>query len=453
MEAARAWYLMRLLMVTVTLSAMTALMFNIVLPQVSEEFRLSYAQVSWLTSGYTIIYAFGTVIYGKLADRFSLRNLLTFGLLLFAAGSLLGLLSGSYGMALAGRCLQSAGAACVPAMAMIVPTRYVEPERRGRALAMTAVGVALGSALAPAVSALLASVAHWRWLFFPPLLLLALLPFYRKALAEEPRSASGRFDWLGGGLLGSAVALLLMGVTGRNGWLILAGLAAMGLFAVRVRFARDPFIRPDLLQNGRYSLALALAFLIHAIGTSLYFLTPKLLSEIYGLDAGLIGFVMVPAALAAAVLGRKAGAFADRKGNGALFRLASASLIACFLLLSSFVGVSPLWISAMLILGNVGQSFMGIAMSNTVSRTLPKDQTGVGMGLFSMLAFIAQGMAAGVYGIAVEWNAEASWNPVHPGREGSLYSNLYFCLAALHGVILFLYRSRFKEERLGERAV
>lgn len=89
MEAARAWYLMRLLMVTVTLSAMTALMFNIVLPQVSEEFRLSYAQASWLTSGYTIIYAFGTVIYGKLADRFSLRNLLTFGLLLFAAGSLL----------------------------------------------------------------------------------------------------------------------------------------------------------------------------------------------------------------------------------------------------------------------------------------------------------------------------------------------------------------------------
>jgi DHA2 family metal-tetracycline-proton antiporter-like MFS transporter len=68
-ESANGPKLIRLLMWTITLSSMSALMFNIVLPQVSDEFQLSYAQASWLTSGYTIIYAFGTVTYGKLADR------------------------------------------------------------------------------------------------------------------------------------------------------------------------------------------------------------------------------------------------------------------------------------------------------------------------------------------------------------------------------------------------
>lgn len=102
------------------------------------------------------------------------------------------------------------------------------------------------------------------------------------------------------------------------------------------------------------------------------------------------------------------GKLADRKGNAFLFLIASGSLFVCFILLSSFAGVSPYWIAAFLLFGNVGQSFMSIAMSNSISRTLPREQVGVGMELFSMLNFIAQGMAVGVYGIAVEFDAAMS---------------------------------------------
>jgi len=440
--------LMRLLMLTTTLSSMTALMFNIVLPRVSEEFQLSYAQVSWLSSGYTILYAFGTVTYGKLADRFKLKNLLTFGLSLFAFGSLMGLLSSSYWSALAGRLIQSVGAACVPALAMIIPTRYVATERRGRALGMTAAGVALGGALAPVVSALTMSVAHWRWLFVPPLLLLFTLPFYRRYLIEDSKETQANpetFDWLGGGLLAAAVALFLLGVTGQSAGLILAGLLALALFAVRIRVAEQPFIRPALFRNKGYANALSIAFLIHAVGISLHFLTPKLLAEVHHLDADLIGFAMAPAALASSILGRKGGKLADLKGNTFLYRWASGSLIACFLLLSSFAGVSPLLVSAFLIFGNVGQTLIGIAISNTVSRTLPKDQVGVGMGLFTMLNFIAQGVAVGVYGMLAEYDAAMSWNPIHSGQSGALYSNIYVILAAMYAGILFCWSVRFRE--------
>ncbi len=84
-------------------------MFNVVLPQISEEFHLTLAQVSWLSSAYTLIYAFGTVTYGKLADRFQLKSILTLGLTLFTAGSLIGLVFQTFWFALLGRCLQSAG--------------------------------------------------------------------------------------------------------------------------------------------------------------------------------------------------------------------------------------------------------------------------------------------------------------------------------------------------------
>jgi len=442
--------LMRLLLVTVTMSSMTSLMFNIVLPQISGEFRLSYAQAGWLSSGYTVLYAFGTVTYGKLADRFRLKNLLAVGLTLFAAGSLIGLLSANFWTALAGRCLQSAGASCIPALAMIVPARYFPPERRGRAMAMSAIGVALGSALAPVVSALIVSFAHWRWLFAPPLLLLAMLPFFRKYLAEEEQRAPGKFDWVGAGLLAAAVGLLLIGTTNRSLLLILTGLAALLLFVLRIRAAEQPFVRPALFRNKRYSTALALSFLIHAIGISLYFVTPKLLSELHGLGADRIGFAMVPAALAAAILGRKGGKLADMRGNPFLFRIASASLIVCFLLLSVFAGTSPYWIAAFLVFGQVGQSFIGVAMGNTVSRTLPKEEVGVGMGLFSMLNFIAQGMAVGAYGLAVEGNAAVSWIPMYGDTASGLYGNLYLVLAFLHMAILATYLSIFKEHQRGD---
>ncbi|WP_331436763.1 MFS transporter [Gordoniibacillus kamchatkensis] len=431
-------------MFTVMISSMSALMFNVVLPQISKEFHLSLAQVSWLSSAYALIYAFGTVTYGKLADRFQLKSLLTFGLSLFAIGSLVGLVSHTFWIALLGRCLQSAGASALPAIALIIPIRYFSPEKRGSALSMTAVGLALGGALAPVISAIVVSFANWRWLFLPSLLILVLLPFYRKHLEREPKESARTFDWLGGILLAASIALILLGVTNRTWSYLIYGVAALLLFIARIRAAREAFISPRLFRNKAYTIALALAFLISGIGTSLYLLTPILLSEVYRLGSNWIGFAMVPAAVATSLLGKKGGKLADKKGNSYLFSVASGSLIACFALLSIFTGISPLWISFFLVFGNVGQSFMQIAMSNSISRSLPKDQVGVGMGLFSMAGFIAQAIAAGVYGIVVAQGSSVNWNPLHADSGSYLFGNIYLVLAALHIGILLLYRLQFR---------
>ncbi|MFC5472150.1 MFS transporter [Cohnella suwonensis] len=227
--------LMRLMLFTVMISSMSALMFNVVLPQIGEEFRMTLAQTSRLTTAYTLIYAFGTVTYGKLANRFQLKTLITFGLTLFAAGSLVGLVSQTFWLALAGRCLQSAGSAAVPALALLIPARYFTPDKRGSAVSMTAVGVALGSALGPVVAAVISSVADWRWLFLPSLLILVLLPLFRRNLVHEPKGIAPKFDWLGGALLAASIALILLAVTKLEWTYGLAGAASLLLFVARVR--------------------------------------------------------------------------------------------------------------------------------------------------------------------------------------------------------------------------
>lgn len=433
--------LIRLLMLTLILSSMSAQMFNIALPKIGEQFDLAMAQVSWLSSAYILIYAIGTVTYGRLADKYRLKNLLTFGLLLFAAGSLLGLFAQTFGMALAGRCLQAAGASAIPATAMMIPVRYFAPERRGYALGMTATGLALGNTLGPVVSALITGYVHWRWLFAVPLLLLATLPFYRKYLENE-QTKSGGIDWIGGGLLAAAVALLLLGVT-EGAWPYFGfGLLAAALFAARIRHAAQPFVDPSLLKNKAYASGLAMAFVITGALSSVYFLSPLLLADVQRLPSAWIGFAMVPAAATAALLGRKAGRLADRKGNAHLFFLASALLLFCFLSLSTFTAAAAAWIALFLVFGNVGQSFMSIALSNSISRTLPKERAGVGMGLFSMLNFMSQAIAAGIYGRAIDAGAAASWNPANASGRGFVFSNIYLVLAVLLLAVLAVYYFR-----------
>lgn len=436
--------LMQLMLLTTALSSMSALMLNIVLPQISRELGLSLGQVSWLSTSYTLIYAFGTVTYGKLADRFRLRNLLTFGIVLFVIGSLVGLASQAFWMALLGRCLQSMGASVIPATAMIVPVRYFAPERRGSAMAMTAVGLAIGSALGPAVSALIVSIAPWRWLFLPPILLIFLLPYYRRHLDLEPADRPGTFDGIGGGLLALAISLLLLGVTNRSAALGAFGLILLAAFAIWIRRAKEPFIRPALFRNPQYSAGLALMFALGGIGSSLYFVTPLLLGDVHRLSSAWIGFAMVPGAATAAILGRFGGRLADRKGNPFLFVAASGLLAACFLLLSTFAGSPPAWIAVFLMLGNAGQSLIGIAMSNTISRTLAKDQVAVGMSLFSMTGFIAQGLLVGVYAIVLgDGGGAVGWNPANRAPASFLYGNLYLVLAVLILLVGCVYVAKF----------
>ncbi len=429
---------MYVMMATLALSAMSVLMFNLVLPQIREKFSVTNAQVSWITSAYTLIYGIGTVVYGKLADRFRLKNLLTFGLLLFAAGSFVGFFAQSFWMVLAGRCIQAVGAASIPASAMLIPLRYFPPERRGIAMGTAFMGLSIGSALGPVLSAFILSFLHWKWLFCFPFFLLMTLPFYRRYLQDEERQPQGKMDWLGGALLASAVTLLLLTVTSASLWFGIGGIVALTLFIVRIRSCASPFLAPDLFRNRSYTIGVTITFLLSGIGFSLHFLSPLLLAQVYELPASWIGFALVPGAVASAVLGRRGGGIADSKGNTYLFCIASGLLISCFSLLSTFVGVSAGFIALFLILGHVGLTFGMIAMSNSVSRTLASEQSGVGMGLLSMMNFIGGAVATGIYGKLTDIGQARTWNPAALHSVGAVHGNIFLVLAIAIAAILWI---------------
>ncbi|AFC28501.1 Major facilitator family transporter [Paenibacillus mucilaginosus 3016] len=352
-------------------------------------------------------------------------------------------------MIILARVLQSVGASVIPAAAMIIPVRYFPPETRGRALGTTSAGLALGTAIGPIIAGFVTSTLSWRYLFFLSVLSLLTLPFYRKYL-DDNRGESGRTDLLGGGLLALTIAFLLLSIT-NSAWIYL-GVAAIffALFLVRIRRSANPFIQPALLNNRKYAAGLIVSFIASGLSFGIPFLTPQMLTQLNGLDPAVIGFVMFPGAIIASMLGKTGGRLADQKGNVYLIFLAIAAQFLSFFLLSMTAGIGPwvLWI--FLIFGNIGQMFMQIGLSNTVSRTLAREQTGVGMGLFMMVNFIAGAIATSVIGKVLDAGRASvphALNPLLIVSDGGVYSNIFLVLSVLVLVNTLLFYVFF-----GERA-
>lgn len=164
--------------------------------------------------------------------------------------------SHTFPLALVGRCLQSSVAAVTPAVAMLIPIRYFAAERRGSALGLTAVGLAIGSALGPVIPALVISFLHWRWLF---------------AMRGASSTGSEEVYWPPRW----PCCCLASQADGNTSCLL-----ALAMFVARVRTAREPFVEPKLLCNPKYANGLTVAFLINGIGCSLNVLIPLLLAKI-----------------------------------------------------------------------------------------------------------------------------------------------------------------------------
>ncbi len=61
-----------LLSFTLVISVMNSTKFNMAVPTITRNFNLQPSQAGWIITGYIVVYAIGTVMYGKLADKYKL---------------------------------------------------------------------------------------------------------------------------------------------------------------------------------------------------------------------------------------------------------------------------------------------------------------------------------------------------------------------------------------------
>ena len=153
---------------------LTALIVPLI-PFIRDEFGLNYAQSGIVNSAFTIAYGIAQLPAGWLGDRVGPRFLLLVGITGVAiAGALVGV-SPIFPLLLGGLVLMGiAGGGYHPSSSAVI-SRFVAPERRGRALGVHIVGGSSSHFLAPLIAAGMVSLVGWRGTFLSLSVPVALL--------------------------------------------------------------------------------------------------------------------------------------------------------------------------------------------------------------------------------------------------------------------------------------
>lgn len=403
--------------------------FNVSTPSIAKQFGLDASGVSWVVTIFFIVFGMGMVIFGKLSDMYSVKKLITIGIVLYVSGSILGfILQSWYPAVILARAIQGIGGSAIPALVFVMVARFFTVEERGKMFGTITSTVSFAIGIGPVLGGYIAGSFHWAYLFLVPLPVAAAIPFFRKLLPEEERG-SGKLDIVGAVLLGIAVSMVILFTT-EGHWLYLGiAFAALILFIVQIRRVKEPFVDPALFANPLYRNGLVIGFLIFGTVMSVMFVIPLMLSKMYGLTTDKIGIIMFPGAFSAVIFGRVAGNMTVKQGSRFVVYLGLALVAVSLFVQSSSIGFWVWYIGAALILMYIGFSFVQTGLTESVTQILPVHQIGVGMGLFNMTSTISGAVVTALVAKAIEQELFAF--PLHPFLSDShayLYGNLILIL-------------------------
>jgi len=152
-------------------------------PALQQAFGLSHEQAGLLATANLVVFALASLVSGPIADRIGPRKVIFGGILTWAIATIGSALSTSFPMLIFFRALVGIGEGAYGPSANALLCADAPPEKRGRAMGIYNVGMALGGTLGLCLGALLG----WRnvfWLAGAPSMLLALAAAFIAAPAR-----------------------------------------------------------------------------------------------------------------------------------------------------------------------------------------------------------------------------------------------------------------------------
>ena len=347
----------RVLALTMLLGSLGTSIANIALPTLTKSFTAPFAQVQAVIVVYLAALTLGSLVAGRLGDRFGLRVALVAGLWLFLAGSLLCAIAPGLPTLIAARLVQGAGAAGLITLSIALIRQTAAPAGLGRAMGLLGTSSALGTALGAPLGGLILPLMGWRGIFWVLLPLAALaLALVLTTLPRDTRTARA---------------------------------TAPGLLTVLNRA-----ILPSLTLN----------LLVAAVMMATLVTSPFYLGITLGLSDTATGLVMAIGPVLSILSGIPAGRLVDAKGAGLVLRLGLALMTAGAAGLTLLPGPFGLagFVAGVAFLTPGYQLFQ--AANNTATLAgLPSDRRGTVSGLLALSRNLGLVTGASVLGAVFAW--------------------------------------------------
>ncbi|WP_208035293.1 MFS transporter [Streptomyces cyanogenus] len=299
----RAWGVLFVLCGAIFLEGIDVAMLNVALPSIRDDLGMSTGTLQWVMSAYVLGYGGFMLLGGRAADLFGRRRMFVFWLVVFLLFSGLGGLATEGWMLLVARFVTGVAAAFMaPAGLSIITTGFAEGPQRNKALLVYSGTAAGGFSIGLVVGGLLTAVS-WRWVFFAPVILSAVLLLAAVALIpKSPRpDRQGRpVDLTGAVTVTGAILLLVFAVERAThvdaAWTIgtvAASLLLFVAFTVVERRSAAPLVRLGLFRHGGLVRANLAALLFSGGFFGFQFIVTLYLQELRGWSTLQTSFAMI----------------------------------------------------------------------------------------------------------------------------------------------------------------
>lgn len=374
----------------------------IALPTVAADLDVSTGVSAWAISLYALMLAVATAVYGRVSDLVGLRLPLLVGVTLMTAGALAGALSPDFGVLLAARVLQGAGAAAVPTLGVALVSARFSGSARGFALGRVAGIAAAVSCLGPLAGGVVEGLLGWRAVIALPMLGALLLPLLWRSVPTDGSGA--RLDLVGAVLVAATAAGVVLLVqspsTGPVVAAVGAALAVLGAPAVAMWVRRRPhgFLPVSVIRNATVVRSALAAGAVPAAWFALLIAVPAVLVAA-GWEPWQVGVALLPSALTGLAAPRLAGPILARIGAGPALALA-AGVTAVALLVASLGArqtSAPLLVTAVVVVTfafGLGQP----ALMEAVGDAVADDVRGVALGIATLFFLVGGGIGSAVVG-------------------------------------------------------
>ncbi|MGW6378412.1 MFS transporter [Rhodococcus sp. NPDC055112] len=345
----REWAMLLVLCGAIFLEGVDVSMFGVALPSIRADLSMSTAELQWVISAYVLGYGGFMLLGGRAADLLGRRRMFLLWLAVFIAFSGLGGLASEGWVLIAARFVTGVAAGFMaPAGLSIITTTIAEGRKRNQALLVYAGTGAAGFSLGLVVGGVLAEFS-WRWVFFAPVILAALILFAGVRLIPaqaRPAARSMRdFDLVGAFSVTGAMLLLVYGVVrapdvplGATVAALAGSAALLALFVAAERQVPTPLVRLGILRSGPLVRANLGAILFAGSFVGFQFILVLYLQELRGWSALATGLAMLAVAGDAVLAPTLTPWLVNRFGN--------VRVIFAGLLVAGVAYVSFLWIGA-----------------------------------------------------------------------------------------------------------
>ena len=270
----RKWLVTLIVCSGVFMSSLDLFIVNIAFPSIARDYSgASLASLSWIVSGYSIVFAALLVPAGRWADAFGRKRAFMLGLAVFVLASAACAAAPSVPALIAARLVQAAGGALMlpTSLGLILPE--FEPSERHTAIGVWAATGGIAAAAGPPLGGLLVQ-ADWRLVFLVnvPVGLAALLAA-RHFLAERRERNALAPDLLGAAAFTVAIAALVLAIVKGQSW-GWASAAVIGLIVLsagllvaiwrRSQHHASPLIDPEMLRVRIFSTAVGASLVFFA---------------------------------------------------------------------------------------------------------------------------------------------------------------------------------------------